>query len=405
MLLPYARRLATITALLCCGVTAVAQNDAEVSDEISEERLRQQDLQTEQELIEKPILVEEDFAFEKANRAKSSQILRLGAKNRADENLLRRHLKFKIGTMTMPAELQRAHYHREKFQKTLESAGSRLNPAAKKKLRELLNREVLELCESLLDNHFLVRLQAVEIIAGLDAVPEVRKGQRLVSAAQPYVPSHIALLKVATDREQTDSVRIPATRGLLRILADKRLAPMVQTTIAKALAEELEKRSPGIDGGWFEKRLCDALGRVKAPEPKIIPALMGALKDDQRHFRVRVAAAYALGQTSGVKGKDVANGAAVLALKMAKAQMEKPRNAEWQRFFWKVYLGLNSLNSAGAGTQVKQVYDLIIPLAKHVIETPGKPFAPVIVKPLQDWVKKNGLSKSNTAENLANGSN
>ena len=233
-----------------------------------------------------------------------------------------------------------------RFLRFIRSAGTLAGGDRQKRaLRAAVFDAVTQAVRPLLENHILVRLQAIYILSELDL--SVRRD----APQEGYGPAIDPLLGVVADENMTEpmqGVKTFAVRTIAEILTSTGEIPgdlrlRTGEVLAKALRDHPEAR------GWYQSRLASTLPLVGVSDTvPLIAALTATLNDESRPFVARAAAAAALTRIGGLSGpeRDGLPGAIrALTGQMASAYNENP-TFELRWAFVPLYLALHVETSA-----------------------------------------------------------
>ena len=273
--------------------------------------------------------------------------------------------------------------------------------------REYFLKSLTDRLAEILDNHFLVRLNAVLLLGQLQS--DNGNPQKGIEPT-PYVGAYSVLLKVVKDEKQHVAIKIQAVHGLTRICRgaladpnDKRRAE-----IAVALAPELLKKTTHW---WYQMVLAEALGTAgvtydpnNKQNPVILQALAEVVADKNRHLQVRTDAARAIGYLpldGNVNFAPVAYELVNLGYQMSLAYNAKPTREAWSNYFLSLYLAFKAPNAnikiAGGkrkpgllealpnSKEVKDAYEQVVLMTAHVLNSSGKQFSADQLKSITGW--------------------
>lgn len=288
--------------------------------------------------------------------------------------------------------------------------------------REYFLKSLTDRLAEILDNHFLVRLNAVLLLGQLQS--DNGNPQKGIEPT-PYVGAYSVLVKVVKDEKQHIALKIQAVRGLTRICRgaladpnDKRRAE-----IAVALAPELSKKS---SHWWYQMVLVEALGTAgvtydpnNKQSPVILQALAEVVADKNRHFQVRTDAARAIGYLpldGNVNFAPVAYELVNLGYQLSVAYNAKPTREAWSNYFLSLYLAFKAPNSnikiAGGkrkpgllealpnSKEVKDAYEQVVLMTAHVLNANGKQFSADQLKAITGWQQSHPLANDRIAPGL-----
>ena len=306
---------------------------------------------------------------------------------------------------------------RERLARDANNSGSRMrnNDAAQaRKFREYYMKQVVARLEELLDGHFHVRNNAVILM-----------GELVVDGDEPFTDAIKPLLKVLTDKDQPDSIKIHAARGIGRIALKGKPNAQTKLDIGLALVGELQRKDAHY---WYQWRVAEALGMLdsvldQAQKPFIAQSLGEVVIDDTRHCLVRAEAARSLGRIPhkpDINVSLVAFEVARFAQNLSDKYNQNPTNPEWKYCFERVYLAFKPQDQAGVDRQdglltkvdkgplakhkpiVNEAYALTLPLFRHVFDpkSNGVAFPAKLTEPLDDWLQKKRPEDNRVAPTL-----
>ena len=321
--------------------------------------------------------------------------------------------KWRLYQMTLKSQRKRLHEVRADLMRDVSYAGR--SPGVPKKdveeFRRFLCEEVTKRAAELLANNFYARLNAVIVLAQLNLTDSDRRKELEERA---YVQAALPLMDVLNAKtggeldEQLEAVKIQAAIGLGRInllgppadlnisVEDKPTGRTenLRNVMAKTLIRELKNPDAHV---WYQKRLIDALATIDlvndlaTGKPIIVEQLGEVLADSKRHYCVRARAARGLGRCplpGSINTQKLVFQILLLEYDMASAYQKDRNLFYWKDCFSDVYYafhpvsdeelqmfgnkrspGLNQKPQLGA--LVKDAFDQIIPVTKHVVEQPG----------------------------------
>ena len=175
---------------------------------------------------------------------------------------------------------------------------SKLQSCKDSPTRSFFNKHLLaKLQEMAADNyHPAVRYNSMKLLGELDQTPST--GIR--APATPLPEALPVLLRAAADENQIDTVKLAALLGVARhasVLTDA----AARRDVGKAMSRlATTKRSPGTSSegqSWMRCIAIDTLGILTAAgdQGSTAKTLLGIVDDEEDPFRVRVAAAHAVG--------------------------------------------------------------------------------------------------------------
>ncbi len=317
--------------------------------------------------------------------SKYSNVLRNATSTDADKALLRMGLKYRIAMMCLRENRPQLSTLHDLVTKDLVNAASTpsLTGPQVKSFRQLLMQELVALIDPLLTTQdYYVRLHLVLILGELNLTEE---NSKLSLKLEAYAPSLESLVKVITNPEQPDAVKVCAVNGIVRLMKLGNPIFPLRMTVGQALAGELQRAGTHP---WYQMRLAGAMSVVdvnvdQAGKPFVVNALVGVLKDVGRPYLVRAEAAKSLGRIPlppVVKTGDITQAVGGFALQLAKAAQQAPPQQKddprWKGEFIRVYLAFQQLDAndfmadkkskAGllnsAQGAAKPIYDLVLPM-------------------------------------------
>jgi hypothetical protein len=294
---------------------------------------------------------------------------------------------------------------RSDLQRELAMAGDlQRNLGKKEEFRAYVCGEIAKKAQDLLDNQFLVRLNAAWLLADLEVGPLPEQIQSPLTALgfgpndipkRAFAGSHkalISILKAPTGGEidqQMEAVKVVAARGLgkIALTANNDLQISEKQAIADALIGELGDPKANW---WYQQALIEALGNVDLVnlsgdnKPVILDTLGKIMTDPGRSLCVRAEAARAIGRIplpQGVNMDTLVHRIVLLAKEMTDAQRKAPMDPRWTGCFAKLYLAFHPAHEVeqhlyqprGAGLTEKQPaaaivqdgFKQILPLVAH----------------------------------------
>ncbi len=273
--------------------------------------------------------------------------------------------------------------------------------------REYFLKSLTERLSEILDNHFLVRLNAVILLGQLQSDNgNPTKGVE----PTPYVGAYQLMLKVIKDEKQHVAVKITAVRGLTRICRsgfadpnDKR-----RSEIAMVIVSVLAKKETHW---WCQMALAECLGAAgvtydptNKQSPVVLQVLAEVMADKNRHWQARTEAARAIGYLpldANLNFAPVAYEMVNLGYQMSLAYNAKPTRDAWNNYYLSLYLAFKAPNAtlkiAGGkrkpgllealpnSREVKEAYEQIVLMAAHVLNSGGKQFSADQLKAITGW--------------------
>ncbi len=197
-----------------------------------------------------------------------------------------------LARWTQPENHHKLPILRQRFRNQLQ--GCKNFPATRKIFNDHLLAKLQEMAA---DNyHPVVRYNCMKLLGELDQTPST--GIR--TPATPLPEALPVLLKAATDKNQIDTVKLAALLGVARhawVLRDAK----ARRDVGKAMSRlATTKNSPGTSSAgqsWMRCIAVDTLGMLTAAGAQGATAkiLLEIVDDEKSPFRVRVAAAHAVG--------------------------------------------------------------------------------------------------------------
>ena len=306
----------------------------------------------------------------------------------AEKKLIRDGVRYRLAPMTRPDQRKNLPKLRNDVLSDLRQCSSA--NGAPMQARDVFLDALVDEPSKLLKNNFVVRLNAVILLAELNSREKEEKiGQREIPLYQASVP----LLKVLKDPEQMEAVKIWAVKGLARIAADPEFKTESRQEIVEALVEELHLSEKS--NAWYQRRVIEGLGTIGAIEdrskrPIVVVELTKIMVNPKREWVVRAEAAHSIGRLKLDNNIDVGRVSvevAHLAEQMSKAyaQEKLPKSIYWKDCFWTLYQAYQPANqeerAKGYGLLVQvergalqshrklvqETYQLVVPLAGAVL--------------------------------------
>ncbi|MBD3673337.1 MAG: hypothetical protein HUJ26_07405 [Planctomycetaceae bacterium] len=339
------------------------------------------------------------------------QALRSGEITSQSRKLIREGIETRLYAMTIPEQYGNINGLRRTFMRDLVNyaGANQINPRIKRKFREMVLTETLDVLKDLLQNQLDVRVVAAAIAGELNIVEEDRRTQ---TPAEPFEPSLMFLVAILEDAKQHQAVKINAVQGIIRIISSEQVKLPRNDLLQTALVMEQQLKDADTYY-WYQIRLIQGLVATqidvnRAGEPFIVTGLVQTMSDANRDPRVRSQAAYSLPRVPipgnvnlGIIAWQVARTCEQLALEYN----EKPGQIYWISTFLKIYgafqplkkgqeQGLIYLTSqagfAAHQPMVATAYDNTLPVVKAVFNNKGGvKLAPNTIVPLTDWLKEN----------------
>ena len=359
--------------------------------------------------LDMPIALPDELAKLKSEDGKFQPVLNKAQSDDAGKTVIRNGIRYRLAQMCQSENLKTENLHklyelRVKLRSYLNNAGSaakELKPDELKKFRLFVMQEFTKQAAALLDNNLYVREQIVILMGELELVQENTQKAVLVEA---FTPALDPLVKAILDPQQSESVKLLAVNALTRILKIGTPNVNERTRIAEAMIAELAK--PGTHW-WYQMRLVGALGAValdQLKQPIVVTALKDIVGDPKRAWSVRAEAAKSLGRVPLPPASDppsVVRAVADLALQLAKAAQQKPKDPQWKSAFWKVYLAFmpldakdtdaakagkaGLLNNATVSAAARVPYGLIVPMVSSILK--DQPLTAAQLSALEEWLK------------------
>ena len=347
--------------------------------------------------IRKPLL--EPNAIERYNRGRFLSIMRSGFQAAGDKKVFDESLRYRVLEMAEEGNFRNAGDLRIRLLRDLRTCGSQINgPNAKKKFSQETMGKVVALAVTMLDNQLTVRINAAHLIGRLDLESGAVKKQPV-----PYVAGYETLLEVVKNKKQLPSVKIAAVSGLQRILHYGSVANVVQDGIGDELMKEAVKGNPAFP--WLDEKICAAMAEVKTTKDARVKGLVNIMGDSTRQWRVRSAAAYAIGRT-GWPPKDadmLAYQVTQLMHQMTVAYNKNPRNTNLILYSFRCYLAYHhdtgedknekiGFLKRAATAKVQQSFQrLVAPTVNEMINRPGNRVSAKMIDAQSKWLKENSV--------------
>jgi len=364
--------------------------------------------------LEKPLITPEELDAYKKLLGQYRTRIRNSALNKEDRDIIEKGLKYRLYSMTLKENERNLHKLREDLTvQDLQFAGKLVPKAADvAPFRKYILDQIIRLTEPMLENSFLVRLQAVTLLGELELTPvDTQRNLPL----EMYTPACELLIKVLSDPQQPLPVKIAAARSLVRQCRYGKPPVELKHKIASAAVAELAKTSPNETHWWYQTRLMEVLEQLdvtldlQTRKPFIVNALLNVLNDPQRDWQARAQAAHSLGRVpfdpAQVQPQAVLRDIMQFALDLSKAAQQDPKNAQWKTCLLKLYLafqprggddteatrrsrgGLLNSPTAAVASLAQQTYPLVVPIVNSVLN--DKPIAAQMIQAVDDWVQKN----------------
>ncbi|MDB5340749.1 MAG: hypothetical protein JWN70_6368 [Planctomycetaceae bacterium] len=351
---------------------------------------------------------------------------------KAERDILRYGIKYKLARMTQRSILFPSDEDREKILKAQEEEKRVEVPETIEKIRDDILKDVKEtnafngamdirdafldiLCEEavkLYDNSFYVRFNVALILSNLNNRDEDRVK---MIPEQPCFKAVKALLELVNDPKQHPMYKVHPVVDLAKICRHKDCKPEDRFAIIESLINQMGQAKTLPD--WYGMRLAESMSQLGEPndrtrQPVVVDALVKVLKDPAYSYRVRSAAAQALGRVP-LEGYRKADEIAVEMLRlgeqMALDYEKTPKNPRWKLYFWSVYLGFQPKDAAeradkkgllgqvdskpvlaGTKTVVTEAYQHFLPLAQNVLG--GRASAPIPdqLRKIKVWLDARG---------------
>jgi hypothetical protein len=354
---------------------------------------------------------------EQIKKFKQQELLQFDPKTRLpvlgpqDEAVLKEHIQNSVYSITVEEEIDNfADIIERKIVLPIERTGT--SDAA----RAFMLDTALKTAEELLEGQPpIVQTNAALLAARLNSKP-ADVAARPPRPAVPYLPAYKTLLRIARDPSLPIEARIPAVRGLTRILREGDPSNVQRAEIGEQLAAILsEPLNDDVGTVWLRRRVVEALGYTNrlynvATQPVIIDALLRTLASPQEDWTVRSTAARAITQLpleASTNIELINHEIGKLAHQLGEAyNATKDRtDSVWRWSFANIYLayvpateaeqrnrrwGLKFLSVPRGKAQIDALYQVLIPILKGVIESlDGRPIPDPQLKALADWLAKN----------------
>ena len=262
--------------------------------------------------------------------------------------------------------------------------------------------------------HMVARLNAAVLLAELNETPA--EGNK---PAVPLLAVTEPLLDFLGQQNQLGVVRVPAVRGLARVIRDGQPPEKIRDDIITAFVNELQNGDPQNDA--LATTIAEELGRLGIVNgsdrtPIVVNALTKTLADKKRGYRSRSEAAAALGRLSldnTINVRLIAFEIAALAQEMATAfekeavEAQKnelnPNYVAWKKPFFNLYTafkgdkrvnierghGLSNKDGLNGATKqtVNAAYGQVLPLILSILVE--KPIEPKDQDAILQWLEAN----------------
>jgi len=261
-----------------------------------------------------------------------------------------------LSEFTLKDKVEKLPELRFKFVNEATKINSTKRTEEKLAMTNFICQTILKQIPELLRNQYLVRLQATELISELD-----------------YAPAHETLIQLIQAKDVTEDekegqpigVKIAAAKGVVRLLRFANPRVQDRMTIAHAVIEQLKD-----DGAhwWLQVQFIDALRYCEISgvdtrnndNPFVVECLLSIIKDEQRPWRVRSRACYAIGRVplpKGIRSDDVVTAVCTYALKLTRAAEKRPNDPHWKNSIWDVYLAFHKGGISGSTNPKDQDLD------------------------------------------------
>jgi len=361
--------------------------------------------------LEAPLLTEAQQENWKKIRSRYSSLVRGSSdlSSAADKKLLEEGLTYRLYIMTLKDQLDRRELHDRRLELTstdLQTAGKLLKPQDVRKFRQTIMETIVRLTEPLLQNNFYVRMQAVILLGELDLIAEDTTRNL---KHETYTPACELLVKVLSDPDQPEAIKIAAARSIIRLLRYGPAGVELRHKVATTLVSEFNR--PGTHF-WYQMRLAEALSTIdisldlQTRKPIMVTALQSAVRDNKRDVRVRAEAARSLGRIPLDPQVDLSalmRDIMELAQQMAAAQQQTPEQPIWKQAFFDLYLAFHHLDAAdknadkkidggllnnpSTSAMAKQTYPMIVPMVNDVLN--DRQIKAPDVQKVQEWLTQN----------------
>ncbi|MGE3313749.1 MAG: hypothetical protein AB7O26_01450 [Planctomycetaceae bacterium] len=382
--------------------------------------------------IEKELI---DEATVKEFRKKENDFriaLQAGELSNTARQLITEGIRVRVYSLTLKSNLTDKESSKkivEGFRRELLDAGT-LNPAGSRAFREFVLQELVNRCKEpdILNNHFFVRLQALILLSNTNLVEPNPSSPGV--PGQAFTPALDPLLAFIDDPAQPYVLKIVATVGLMNInlRGSNQPTPNQRISMGRSLIRELAQPNTHE---WYQVRLLETLASIDQildleGKPFIVNAVDATLKDPNRKWVVRCAAAKALGRvqlTAEMRVDlyviDVLN----LAREAAEAlNKESQKSPYWSACFWDIYYAFQPVDSSELSRNpglrkkvtlprmdkfqklVDEGYKQYIPLFNHVIAaTPPQNIPEDMLNPFREWLQANTPADYQPHGDQANG--
>ncbi|QDT63654.1 hypothetical protein [Calycomorphotria hydatis] len=243
-----------------------------------------------------------EFVYKQLRTNKYPIVLRNGDLNRENEDILKLWARWRAASLTTKTDPFSLQDEADDMRREVKNVAVLQGNAAKSmKFRDYAYGVLADRLEELLDNNYMVRLQAIITLGRLNR--SEAKGGLNPEVEVSFPPAITPLLKVMSDTGQPESLKVAAAVGVARLVeyAGKGGIPTEQKfRIAEVVAAELSREGTYY---WYQMRLVQILAWLDLPldrnrQPTVYNLLAGAMADKAKHPLVRAQAAHSLTRTS-----------------------------------------------------------------------------------------------------------
>lgn len=334
-------------------------------------------------------------------------------RNQKELDALRAGLAYRIQVLsdvTIQADAKTLEIAFTNAERDIAGAGNLiLNANDKKTFRELVYKEALPLIKNLMEDNFLARSMALELLLEMEVV-QPRGNARI----EMFDQVDDVILSVLNDTDQPDAVKIRAANSAKRYLIKANAIPQIQNAIAEALIVELTRQFVGVP---YQNTIMMALEHVSSPrqlvaprKPAVFDVAVTMLSDQSQDLRIRCRAARVLGR-AGYDGQidfePLAWKVAELTLETAARFNQAPNKTDpmWRYCGWYLYTAFHHeirqetsgrppadpkgfLNRAAKSELVRAAYTAAVPAAAHMAFI-DQPVDGRQLTSLAGWIDKN----------------
>lgn len=332
--------------------------------------------------IEQPIATKEERDRLAKDASKFSKTKNDCDTSPAGQKIVENTVRYRLSELTLKEKIEELPTLRRRFVDQLQiPVGKR--PEESRPMMALIGQTIVKQVPELLKNQYIVRIQAVELLGEID-----------------YAPGYELLLKVIQAKDikedeaegQPEGVKIAATKSLVRLLRFSGMPVKDRQIVGLAIAKQLEDANAfkWLQLLYIESlRYCDINGvdSLNDDKPFVVDALLSVIKDEQRPWRVRTRACYAIGRVAlpkKVKTENVVTTVTECALQVSNAAAARPSDPEWKNCIWDIYLAFHKGGTAkdkdedaerkfagGLLERIKPVsqkaYEMVVPIVNDIM--------------------------------------